>query len=381
VTAAALRAKSFERILLVKPSAVGDVIHTLPVLAKLRARYPAARIDWLLNPAIAELVGHHPALSNVILFHRHRYRHLWRDWSAAASLLDLFQALREPQYDLVVDLQGQFRSAVLSLVTGAPVRVGFDRPRRSSRGPRQLPAAAYRHGWTGAREGAWLAYTHHIRIPTLDMHAADRYLLLGRMLGFDGRPPDFGVPILESAETRVMRLLAGHGLLGRPLAVLVPGTLWQTKHWRAEGFADVARRLLATGRAVVLAGANAERPRCREVAERCPGVVDLSGQTTLSDLAALIRRAAICVTNDSGSMHLAAALERPIVSVFGPTEPVWVGPYGRPDAVVRAGVPCSPCYLRQLRRCPHDHVCMTNVTADEVIKRIERVVAAERLSA
>src|SRR3954454_13776100 len=95
----ALRAREFRRILLVKPSAVGDVIHALPVLAKLRARYPTARIDWLLNPAIAELVGHHPALSNFVLFHRHRYRHLWRDWSAAASLLDLFQALREPQYD------------------------------------------------------------------------------------------------------------------------------------------------------------------------------------------------------------------------------------------------------------------------------------------
>jgi lipopolysaccharide heptosyltransferase I len=369
---ATLRDKSFERVLLIKPSAVGDVIHTLPVLAKLRARYPNARIDWLLTPAIAELVGRHPALSGVVLFDRHRYRDFWRDWSATSGLVGLFQALREPRYDLVVDLHGQFRSAVLALATGAPVRIGFDRPRKSSRGPRELPESAYRHGWTGAREGAWLAYTHRIGLPTLDMHAVDRYLLLGGMLGFDDGPPDFHVPVPEAAEEYVTRLLAANGLSRRSLAVLVPGTRWETKNWHADGFAGVARYVRGTGRAVVLAGSSAERPRCRDVAERFPGVCDLSGQTTLSELAALLRRADLCVTNDSGSMHLAVALGRPVVSVFGPTEPVWVGPYGRPDAVVRAEVPCAPCYLRQLRRCPNGHMCMTGVGPELVIDRIKR---------
>jgi lipopolysaccharide heptosyltransferase II len=163
---------------------------------------------------------------------------------------------------------------------------------------------------------------------------------------------------------------------GRPLAVLVPGTLWQTKHWHAEGFAEVARHLARTGRAVVLAGSAAERPRCQAVAALCPAACDLSGQTTLSDLAALIQRASACVTNDSGPMHLAVALGRPVVSVFGPTDPLWIGPYGRPHAVVRADVPCSPCYLRQLRRCPNGHACMSEVSAARVIARVEGVLAA-----
>src|SRR5262249_47189382 len=88
---------------------------------------------------------------------------------------------------------------------------------------------------------------------------------------------------------------------------------------------------------------------------------------------------AVCVTNDSGSMHLAVALGRPVVSVFGPTDPVWIGPYGRPHAVVRADVPCAPCYLRRLRSCPYGHACMNEVTAEQVIERLEQILPATAL--
>jgi lipopolysaccharide heptosyltransferase I len=373
-----LRTRNFERILLVKPSAVGDVIHTLPVLVKLRARYPKARIDWLLTPAIAELVRHHPALSNAILFDRHLFADCWRSWRAAAGLVQLLAAIQQARYDLVIDLHGQFRSALLCLASGAGTRIGFDRPHKGPRtaSERRLVPEAYEHGWTGAREGAWLAYTHRIAIPTLDAHAVDRYLWLAPMLGLDDRPPEFQVPVPPAAEARITELLDLYMVNNRPLAVLVPGTLWETKHWHVEGFAEVARHLLRTGRAVVLAGSSAEQRRCQAVAALCPGVRDLSGQTALSELAALIRRAAICVTNDSGSMHLAVALGRPVVSVFGPTDPVWIGPYGRPDAIVKVDLSCAPCYLRKVRRCPNDHACMTQVSGAMVIDRVEKTLAA-----
>src|SRR5437588_5710219 len=153
--------RQFERILLIKPSAFGDVLHTLPVLAKLRARYPGARIDWLLTPPIAELIRHHPALSGVVLFPRQEYARPWRSWAAlragAAGLARLLAAVRRARYELVIDLHGQFRSALLALLSGAPARVGFDRPCRGPRSPTDRPLVrdAYRHGWTGAREGAW----------------------------------------------------------------------------------------------------------------------------------------------------------------------------------------------------------------------------------
>jgi lipopolysaccharide heptosyltransferase I len=372
-----LRERNFERILLIKPSAVGDVIHTLPVLAKLRARYPKARIDWLLTPAISELIERHPALSRAIHFDRHVFARWWRNWRSAVSLARFLARLRWANYDLVIDLHGQFRSALVALATGAPTRIGFDRPFDGprSQSDRQLVAEAYRHGWTGAREGAWLAYTHRIRIPNIDTHAVDRYLWLGPLLGLDEGPPEFQVPVPPEAQARISTLLKSHGLLEQPLAVLVPGTLWETKHWHVEGFAQVAHHLVNTGRAVVLAGSPGERGRCKTVADLCPKVCDLSGQTTLSELAALLQRAEICVTNDSGSMHLAVALGRPVVSVFGPTDPVWIGPYRRPGAVVRAEVPCAPCYLRKVRRCPNGHACMQQVTANMVIECAERMLS------
>jgi ADP-heptose:LPS heptosyltransferase len=153
--------------------------------------------------------------------------------------------------------------------------------------------------------------------------------------------------------------------------LMAPGTNWQTKHWYGERFAEVARHLIRNGREVVLIGSEREQTTCRNVAARAPGVVDLCGQTTLSELAALIRRSAGCVTNDSGPMHLAVALDRPVVTVFGPTDPLWIGPYRRSGAVLKADPPCSPCYLRELRRCRYDHVCMQAVSADAVIARIE----------
>lgn len=344
------------------------------MLNKLRHRYPAAEIDWLLRPAFADLVAAHPAVSRVVSFPR-------QPWTKLAGLARLVSDLRSQRYDLVIDLQGQLRSGLLTLATGAPVRIGFDRPRpalkRASR--RTLPAEAWKHCWQGAREGAWIAYSHRIALPTIDLHAVDRYLCLGPMLGLDDASPDFSLVIPADADARVEQLLSGHGVpapIGRsgPI-VLAPGTRWQTKHWRRDGFCEVARHFLASGRAIVLVGSADERILCDEIAATAPGTLNLADRTSLPELAALLRRCSVCVTNDSGPMHLAVALDRPVVSMFGPSDPLWIGPYRQP-AVVSANLSCSPCYLRELSRCPHDHACMGQISSGTVIERIEAVLAA-----
>ena len=370
-----LRNTEFSRILLIKPSAVGDVIHALPVLVKLRQRYPRAQIDWMLTPQNAELVKDHPALSNVVLFARQAYARPWRDLSSPVDFVEMLGRLRGANYDLVIDLHGQFRSGAFALVTAAPTRIGFDRPRkRVINASRKMSDHAIRHAWKGAREGAWVAYTHRIPIPTLDAHAIDRYMWLGEMLGFEDGPPDMTVPVSREARERVEEMLREHGLGGRPLLLLTPGTVWETKHWLPANFAAVGRHFMQLGWDVVLAGAPRDREACAAVLRNCPGAVDLCGKTKLPDLAALVARAGLCVTNDSGPMHLAAALGTPLVAIFGPTDPVWVGPYGKPESVVRVGLECSPCYLRKLRECPYDHACMRQVTAEMVIERAKQVL-------
>jgi lipopolysaccharide heptosyltransferase I len=379
--ASELQSAEFSRILLIKPSALGDVVHTIPVLVKLRARYPHARIDWLITPENAEIVRCHPALSNVVLFARRDFSKRGRRWRALLAFFDLLKQIRRARYDLVIDMHGQVRSALFALISGARVRIGFDRPIRRSltvsaeHDLRNVPS----HGWRGAREGSWIAYTHRIPIPTLDVHAIDRYLWVAPLLGLDDDLPDLAIHLSSDTVRNVERLLKEHGVHADvPLVVLVPGTIWETKHWTIEGFAGVARTFLNDGFAVALAGTKRDQQRCRQIAAAAPGVCDLSGKTTPAELAALIRRAEVAVTNDSGSMHVAASLRKPTVSVFGPTNPVHIGPYQRPESVVRMDLPCSPCNYRRLSQCPFDHACMKQVTSEMVVERVQKIFATTK---
>jgi heptosyltransferase-1 len=382
LTSLAADIEDFSKILLIKLSAVGDVVHTIPVLNKLRRRYPAAQIDWLVTPPIAELLRHHPAITNVIEFAREEWQSPWR-LTPFANYARLAASLRATGYDLVVDMHGQLRTALLTLATGAPVRVGFDRPRPEvwSASDREFPPLARKHAWQGAREGSWIAYTHHIPVPTLDVHAVDRYLNVGPILGLDDGAADFSFPIPAAASARIEQLLRGHGIADTQLLVLAPGTVWETKHWGSGKFAEVARHFMQKGFAATLIGSRRERAVCAEVTQLAPGAVNFAGETSLSELAALIRRSTICVTNDSGPMHLAVALGRPVASVCGPTDAIWIGPYRRKNADLQANLPCSPCYLRQLSRCPHGHACMDEVSARAVIERTEAMFAGRAASA
>ena len=381
--ALALRSAEFSRILLIKPSALGDVVHTLPLLVKLRARYPRARIDWQITPENAEVVRYHPALSNVVLFSRRDFSLRGRRWRAFLSFFDLLKQIRRAKYEIVIDMHGQVRSAFFALISGASVRIGLDRPVKrgltvsAEHDLKNIPS----HGWRGAREASWIAYTHRIPIPTLDVHAIDRYLWVAPLLGLDDNPPDLAIHLSPQATDRVNGLLEEHGVPeSKPLVVLVPGTIWETKHWTIEGFAGVARQFLQDGFAVALAGTRRDQQRCRQIAAAAPGTCDLSGKTTAADLAALIRRAEVAVTNDSGSMHVAASLGKPMVSVFGPTNPVHIGPYERPESVVRVDLPCSPCNYRRLSQCPFDHACMKQITSAMVVERVRKVLSDKELA-
>ena len=383
-----LAGRTFERILLIKLSAIGDVIHTIPLLNALRRHYPTARIDWLSKPTPAEFIRDLPALDNVLVYGENQTEAPQYNWDGITHFVRLIRdhrflamlsRLRAARYDLVIDMQGQMRSGFVSMVTGAPVRIGFERPRKEvweAQG-RTLPPGTIKRAWKGAREGSWLAYTHHVRLPMLAMHAVDRYLLVGNMLGFGAEEADFSLPVRVAAEERIDALLREHvGSTTRAPIVITPAALWETKRWQPEGFAAVARHFIAQGYPVVLAGAPNEVEECRRIAAAAPGAVVLAGLTSLPELAALIRRSAMALTNDSGPLHLTTALGCKVVALFGPTNPIWVGPYRRPEAVLNAHVACSPCYLRDLARCPNDHACMRELTASRVIDAVETELAS-----
>jgi len=328
------------RILLIKPSAIGDVVHTLPILALLRRQFAEAHIAWLLTPACAGLLDGHPMLNEVIVFERHRFGRGWREPASAHGLISFIQELRQRKFDLVIDLQGLLRSGLLAWLTGAPVRIGF----------------------ANARELAPVFYTHRVRIDTAEQHAIDRYLKVAEALGCDMNGPlEFPFHVTDQDRGEVAAMLDG----STRYAVLLPGTNWATKRWPVERYAALVTPLRERfGLACVVAGS----PDERELAEQIPGGINLAGRTSLRQLAALVERADLVIANDSGPMHIAAAMNRPLVTLFGPTNPVRTGPYRREDSVLRVDIACSPCYSRT---CSHQS-CLRWLEIEPVLKLIER---------
>ena len=303
-----------ERVLLIRPSALGDVIRTAPALTSLRAAWPRARIDWLVNDTLVAAAKHHPAVSNVVPFPRRSVaRGLRRlDTRPARALA---ATLRAGRYDLAIDLQGLLRSGVLSLATGARTRVGY----------------------ADAREMGCLGYTRHVHV-TPGLHHIDRDLALLRTIGVSP-VPDLRV---YAGPSDAAEIDAHPRLAGARFAVLSPAARGLGRCWPVERFAALARSLLSHAPdlgldTVAVVGLPDERDYCAPVtalAATDGRVVDLVGATSIGGLIALVERAALVVCNDSAAMHLAVALGRPLVALFGPTEVERAGPYGRPGDVI-----------------------------------------------
>lgn len=337
-----------QRILLIKPSSLGDIVHALPVLALLRDAYPRAHIAWLAGLSFAPLLEGHPLLDEVIPFDRARYGRMLRSPAIFAEFRAFVRSVRERRFDLVIDLQGLIRSGYLAWASGAPRRVGF----------------------AHARELAPLFYTHRVRVPPTARHAVDQNLHVAAALGLPtNSPPRFPLGLRPEERRAAAETLAP--LLPRGdttfVAVLI-GARWETKLWRAERIANLIDRLHERGypRCLLLGGPG-DAPLAAEVrAAARTDIADLVGKTTLRQLAALLERAALVVTLDSGPMHIAAALERPIVALFGPTDPARCGPYAPQTRIAATPITCSPCYQR---RCWH-HSCMNWLQVDDVLDHV-----------
>ena len=351
-----LHTHNFRRILIVKPSSLGDIIHALPLLNGLRRRYPQARISWLLNTEYVDLLKDHPQLNEVIPFDRRQFKTLTGAVKMTFKLGGFARELREREFDLAVDIQGLFRSGLMAFASGAAVRLGF----------------------APARECSGMFYSHRVAVPDVNMHAVDKNYLPARMLGFADRPVEFHLPVSPEAREALSGKLGAKGLdVGEPYAVIVPGSRWETKNWHPDRFAKAVRYIQSELKlSAVLSGSPAEADLCRLIARSCspvPGV--LAGEIGLAEWVALLGGAAVVLCNDSAALHLAAALGRPVVTVFGPTSPSRTGPYGQPASVLQAGLPCMPCYYRRLKQCPIQHQCMTDIDVEQVTRALAAAVS------
>jgi heptosyltransferase I len=327
-----------QRIALIKPSALGDIIHSLPVLTALRRRYPDAHITWVVNIAYQPLLDGHPDLNETLAFDRRLARR-----GLLAGLhnhVSFFRKLRQGRFDLVIDLQGLLRSGLMAGATGAARRVGLG----------------------SAREGATWFYTDLIPGAELDrVHAVDRYWRVAEALGVGHLRKTFHIPIPDSARSWASAALQD---CVRPWLFVGPGSRWMTKRWPPEHFAALLARAQAEfGGTVLFVGGGDETPLARATAARLTGPSrDLTAQTSLPQLAALLDWADVMVANDTGPLHLAAALGRPVVAPYTCTRASLTGPYGASAGVVETRVWCAGSYLKRCGRLE----CMTELTPERL---------------
>jgi heptosyltransferase-1 len=340
-----IRAK---RIALIKPSALGDIVHALPVLEALRHRFPAARISWVVNRAYEPLLTGHPALDEIIPFDRQGLKKGFR--RALAAVVGTAKELRRRRFDLVIDLQGLLRTGLMTAATAAPRRVGLGT----------------------AREGAHLFCTDTIATPDAGtQHAVDRYWLVAEALGVGHLPKIFRVPVRESARAWATAQLRD---LPRPWVVFGVGARWLTKRWPPESFAALARRARQEfGGTALFIGSPDEAPLAREVIAKLTGPWrNFTGTTTLPQLAALLEGADAMIANDTGPLHLAAALGRPVVAPYTCTQVRRHGPYGAAGGAVETAVWCRGSYVRRCERLE----CMTELLPDRLWPPLAEVLRA-----
>jgi heptosyltransferase I len=306
------------KILILKPSSLGDVVQALPVLRLLKLHRPDAEIHWWIDSALAPLLEGDPDLAGIIRFERQRWA-APRHWP---EMLRSVRWMRAQHFDRVIDLQCLARSGAFAWLANGQLLIGLDE----------------------VREGARGFYDIAVRRASFHTHAVDWYLAVLPRLGVPVHNHFQWLPERPAVAAEVNRKWPANN---KRWIVLQPGARWENKRWPVEYFAELVRRLARQfpGAHFAILGAAADQPLGETIArtepQRC---LNLCGRTSLPEMVEWLRRCDLMVTNDTGPMHVAAALGKPLAALFGPTEPRRTGPYGHPDSVLRIDLPCSPCF-------------------------------------
>ncbi len=328
------------KILIIKPSALGDIVHSLPFLYSIKKHFPQAVVHWVVAKGLHTFLEGHPLIDKLWVMDKNAWKRLSNLPTSLKEIRQLWSGLKRESFDVSVDLSGLLRSGLITWGAGARYRLGFKE----------------------SDEGSPLFYSHKIE-GGKEIHAIDRYLRIAAFMGcpvdeirYPFAPYDDNPPLMAE--------------LPRDYAVLAPSAGKEANRWPAEKFGRLAASLPVP--TVVISSA-AEEPVVRRVVDLSAGkAVSLAGRTSLKELIPVIRKARFFVTNDTGPMHIAAALDVPVFAIFGPANPVRTGPYGEMHTVIRQEIDCAPCY--RWKPCSHWR-CMEDLSVEKVLDVITEKMA------
>lgn len=370
--------RRLQRVLIIRLSSIGDVIHALPVSAALGESFPHLELTWIVEEMSAEVVTGNPYLKEVLVVPRSRWKQgrlrspaVWKEY------LEFLGELRRRRFDLTLDLQGYGKSGLYALATGAP----------------------HRFGWHRMRDGSGLV-SRSLPLRPHSLHRVDWFLNVPRALGAPADRVCFPLDIPPSDRLEVENRLTFAGIApGQRFAVLNPAAGNETRRWGVLRYAELAVALaLQCGLPSVAIGSGKDREICaqvclraRDMLEHSPqparqaGPVSFAGQTSLKQLAALLGAATVHIAGDTGSVHLAAAVGCPVVSLFGPTDPAHAGPWGQEQNVLSGRHLCGRTCT--VRHCPQatprkdataaeerSALCLQAISVADVLKKVQQVL-------
>jgi len=332
----------FKRILIIKLSSFGDIIQGLPVGAVLHRRFPGVKITWILNQQYKQIAEFASDIDKVIPFQRKRWGKIVNLFNTLIEFRRFISSIQAQHFDAVLDMQGLFRSGLIAFLSRIPVRIGFQ----------------------DAREGASLFYNYKVKVPYKRENAVERYLSLTEYMGCGYNKPVFNIqipnlsPMFRNVQSAYI--------------IISPGARWQTKRWPAQQFVKLIGRLKENYKfGIVLIGDRKDRAIANDIIGQLKNkVVDLTGKTSLLELAWVLKKSILLVTGDSGPMHLANALDKPVVALFGPTDPGRTGPLGKGNRIIKGTVPCSPCFQKKCK----DIRCMDAITVEDVFTAVTDII-------
>lgn len=320
-----------EKILIIKPSALGDIVHTLPFLAAVRTTFPAAEIHWVVARGLHTFLEGHSMINRLWIMDKERWKQLSRFREIIPEINTFRKALAEERFDVSIDLSGLLRSGLITFAAGACYKLGF----------------------TDSDEGSPFFYTHKVE-GGRQIHAIDRYLKLAALMGCDTSQVSHPMPPYPSDSP----LLSS---LPDRFCIIAPSAGKEANRWPADRFGALAASLPLPS---VVISNKADAGVAETVVAASKGMtINLAGQTGLKELVTLIARAHFFISNDTGPMHIAAALGIPVFAIFGPANPVRTGPYGTIHTIIQEQLDCIPCYRR--KPC-NKWTCMKNITVEKV---------------
>ncbi len=348
------------KILVVRLSSLGDILHLFPAISDLRRRFPQAEIHWLVEPAFAEMSGWHAAVDKVIPVPLRAQKKTW--WKLPALLGKVRRQLRSEHYDIVLDAQGLLKSAVLARLAGVTV-AGF-----AAESARESLAARF--------------YRETAAVPA-GLHVIDKNRQLVANL-FDAdiaQPADFGLDEFRRRQLQAMLSAELAEMTAQPYFVLLHGTTWDSKYWPESSWLELIRLLTQDGwRCLLPWGNEAEHQRAQRLQSAGEGKAWVLSRLKLSELMNVVLRARAFVSVETGIGHLAAALDVPGVMLHGPTDPAYSGILGKSCRHLTAGIDCTPCFRRDCPKPDPEGIppCQLLITPQQVYQNCLLLLAANR---